>query len=636
MAKSSSWSVLGDDGDLVGVDSWESPDILTAEEAHRAKLDAIEIGKKLNDEENMHEVLKKMAKQRLTEMAGLLSQEMPSASTKEEMEHVAMLDAEIAALKVKLDASKSALKSYREDHVRAVSISKTYELMKTKKDVDVRAVINSIRKAETVDLAFVLDCTGSMNAYIEATKKSMQEIVRRVKGTNPNLKIRVAVVAYRDLADGALHFEELGFTDSVTEFEKFVSALTATGGGDAPEDMAGAIQRANSLSWQQVSRVTFVISDAPCHGNNFHSLGDDQYPNGTPGICIKTELRALMKKGGEGGMQLYFGRITEHCDRMIGVFATNGIKFEVCDLEDPAKLASSVSSSVRKSISVSITASRSKSRPGSADDGGLKDYTICEAKPSKEGWKCFKAVPVDVLCNKPVRSVKDLKVPLPFGKIRQKMVSSEAEERKMFMKRAKDPFAEGEMRLAYYGQLGFDEASLMSSEGDKVLKTFKKKGKMTSERKKYLAQMEVSTIAQFLAQEYNKMVRPSHCPEIRFLSVHVIESKNKTEDRFCAEDVLPCAATSFTKYSNNTGYWNEDEISQSLLLFTLFTFEVTNNYLMVTDLQGVRHGNDFILTDPAILCKDNSRFGGTNLGSKMMDRCINSTKAMLEENGWDD
>jgi hypothetical protein len=252
-----------------------------------------------------------------------------------------------------------------------------------------------------------------------------------------------------------------------------------------------------------------------------------------------------------------------------------------------------------------------------------------------EDWNCLKAVSVNVLCNKPICAIDDLKAPLLIGMIRLgKSVSSETEERKMFLKQAKDPFAQGEMRLAYYGKLGLDEASLMSSKADKVLKTFKIKGKMISDRKNYLAQMEVSTIAQFLAQEYNKSCRPSHCPEIQFLSVVVVETDNMTEDRFCAEDQLPCAATSFTKYSNNTGYWNEDEINQSLLLFTHFSFEITHQYLMVTDLQGVRQGNEYILTDPAILCKDITRFGGTNLGSKLMDKCIDSTKAMLEEYGW--
>jgi Alpha-kinase family len=270
------------------------------------------------------------------------------------------------------------------------------------------------------------------------------------------------------------------------------------------------------------------------------------------------------------------------------------------------------------------------------DDTEITEYTICEAKPSLETWKSLKVHPANVLCNKPIRSIDDVKEPLLFGIVRRgKSESTTTEEKTMLMRRAKDPFAQGEMRLAYYGKLGVDEDSLDSSKGDKVLKSFKRKGKITSSRKNYLAQMEVSTISQFLAQECNKTCRPAHCPEIRFLSVVVVETDDGSEERYCAEDLLPGAATGFTKFSNNTGYWNEDEINQSLLLFTRFTYEKSHQFLMVTDLQGVRQGNEFILTDPAILCKDSTRFGGTNLGGKMIDKCMQSTEAMLDEYGWD-
>jgi hypothetical protein len=147
--------------------------------------------------------------------------------------------------------------------------------------------------------------------------------------------------------------------------------------------------------------------------------------------------------------------------------------------------------------------------------------------------------------------------------------------------------------------------------------------------------MEVSTIAQFLADQYNKTARPENCPSIRFLTVNVVQAEKG--EYYCVEDYLPTADTDFVKYSNNTGYWNEEEMHQSLLLFTIFTHEKTGGYLMVTDLQGVRTDDDeFILTDPVVLCKETTRFGGTNLGPKFMEKCMTSTEAMLEEYGWDE
>lgn len=46
--------------------------------------------------------------------------------------------------------------------------------------------------------------------------------------------------------------------------------------------------------------------------------------------------------------------------------------------------------------------------------------------------------------------------------------------------------------------------------------------------------------------------------------------------------------------------------------------------------------NSFHLTDPVVLCKDILRFGNNNLGQLFMTKCMESTKAHLEERGWND
>ncbi|CAB9499688.1 protein kinase vwkA [Seminavis robusta] len=633
---SSSFSVLDLDDGWASVDAWESPDIVSAALAFEAEKDAAKLERKLELENNTHERLAEEVRGHMAEMASMLKKVESSTATRREMERLSDLDKEMKRLKADLTATKSAIKSYTEEMLKSKSTAKTYALMKTVKDRDIRSVMRFIKDAETVDLAFLLDCTGSMGPHIEAAKSCIKEIVRRVKRTNEGLKLRVAVIGYRDIYNRDERFETLDFTESSEEFERFVSALSPIGNDDPPEDIAGAVQKACTLSWQQTSRITFLIADFPCHGSQYHNYLRDNYPSGTPGVCIEAQLKRLMSLGGEAGMQLHFGRITKNTDKMIRVLQTKGFEFDECDVKDPGKLTSSVASSVRKSISKSVTASKSKSG-AHREPETLMEYVICDAKPSGEAWKSLKLCPVKVLCNKPISSVNELKNPLHFGLVRWgKSPSTEAEEKMVLMRRAKDPFAQGEMRLAYYGKLGMDEASLMSTKGDKILKTFKKTGKSSSERKRYLAQMEVSNIAHFLAEEYNKTHRPDHCPKIRFLSVYVVEESETGTERYCAEDQLPGAATSFTKYSNNTGYWNEDEINQSLLLFTRFTHEKTGGYLMVTDLQGVRQGDEFILTDPAILCKDKTRFGETNLGHVIIEKCMKATEAMLEEYGWDD
>lgn len=61
------------------------------------------------------------------------------------------------------------------------------------------------------------------------------------------MNLRLALVGYRDFCDSTrFGFEVLDFVTSADEFESFLSCLDASGGGDTPEDLAGAIQKAHS------------------------------------------------------------------------------------------------------------------------------------------------------------------------------------------------------------------------------------------------------------------------------------------------------------------------------------------------------------------------------------------------------
>lgn len=73
----------------------------------------------------------------------------------------------------------------------------------------------------------------------------------------------------------------------------------------------------------------------------------------------------------------------------------------------------------------------------------------------------------------------------------------------------------------------------------------------------------------------------------------------------------------FRKFNCNTGVITE--YVAILEAFAHYTYQATKHYLVVTDLQGVEYDNEFCLTDPAIHCVDNLRFGRTNFGSRGID-----------------
>ena len=588
--------------------------------------------------------LKEAVSEDISELSDLLEKLNTDAATRNEKERIHALHSKLDDLKDEIVDTKHRESTAEKAVLDAETTVKTLALRTAVKEKAVSSMIRNVCSAESVDVAFVLDCTGSMSSYIAAVKNSIREIVDRIQKTNGDLKLRLAMVAYRDIGDGSERFEVLDFCSSVDTFKAFVGKLTATGGDDAPEDMAGAVQKANALDWKYSTRVVFLIADAPCHGRQFHSLFDS-YPSGTPGIDIVKELKSLLAMTGSGTMTVNFGRITGTTDAMINRFADLGINMDVMSIHDTAKVSAGVTKSVRKSIFKTMTlttdgtksaasfGSLSKDRRAAAVS--LKAYKVTPTDTSTRKWRRQPVVAVKVFRNRSIESFDDLRASIGIGVIQVRQ-TRRGSTTTMYMRRATEPFAEGELRIAYHAQLSRKKGDFGgASKNGVVVKSFKHIGKGLNDRGQYFKQMEVSTIAHFLAEEYNRSkYRPAHCALVRVLQVCVVEEEDETNEihghrRFSSEERLPEGA--FVKFNNNTGQWDEDYIDESLLRFSDYTYQMTRGYLMVADLQGVKKGNEFVLTDPVILCKDLLRFGSTNLGGKFMEKCISSTRAYMKE-----
>ena len=52
-----------------------------------------------------------------------------------------------------------------------------------------------------VEVAFVLDTTGSMGPLIESAKRKIWSIATAIVDANPDAEIRMGLVAYRDIGD---------------------------------------------------------------------------------------------------------------------------------------------------------------------------------------------------------------------------------------------------------------------------------------------------------------------------------------------------------------------------------------------------------------------------------------------------
>ncbi|MCK4342469.1 MAG: VWA domain-containing protein [Phycisphaerae bacterium] len=117
-----------------------------------------------------------------------------------------------------------------------------------------------------LDLAFVVDATGSMGDELEYLKAEVRDIAAAVNELFPLVTQRYALIVYRDVGDIYVT-RTFDFTTSLDEFQADLDDQNASGGGDWPEAMDRALEEALELSWQasDTARVLFLIADAPPH-----------------------------------------------------------------------------------------------------------------------------------------------------------------------------------------------------------------------------------------------------------------------------------------------------------------------------------------------------------------------------------
>ncbi|MCF8245832.1 MAG: VWA domain-containing protein [Saprospiraceae bacterium] len=119
----------------------------------------------------------------------------------------------------------------------------------------------------SVDVAFVVDATGSMGDEIEYLKVELTDVLNRIQNAGAGLNLRAASVFYRDEGDEYVT-KVSPFSTNFNLTQSFVNNNHAGGGGDFPEAVDQAMDKAiNNLEWSDHARtrIAFLILDAPPH-----------------------------------------------------------------------------------------------------------------------------------------------------------------------------------------------------------------------------------------------------------------------------------------------------------------------------------------------------------------------------------
>ncbi len=128
-----------------------------------------------------------------------------------------------------------------------------------------------------VDVAFVLDTTGSMGGLIEGAKEKIWSMASKIARGKPAPILRVAVVAYRDVGD-AYVAQRFDLTRDLDAVYAHLQTLNAEGGGDTPEHVGRGLGEAvKNLKWSEepnTLKMIFVVGDAPA--KHYHDGWDPE------------------------------------------------------------------------------------------------------------------------------------------------------------------------------------------------------------------------------------------------------------------------------------------------------------------------------------------------------------------------
>lgn len=128
-----------------------------------------------------------------------------------------------------------------------------------------------------VEIAFVVDATGSMGDEIEYLKLELEDVLTKTFNRYNNLELKASAVFYKDRGDDYVT-KHINFNNDLLKMLNFIKLQQAGGGGDMPEALDAALEVAiDSLSWSSDARakIMFVVLDAPAHDgtqNKIYSL----------------------------------------------------------------------------------------------------------------------------------------------------------------------------------------------------------------------------------------------------------------------------------------------------------------------------------------------------------------------------
>ena len=265
-----------------------------------------------------------------------------------------------------LDSIQSDVKEYKGLQINSIksNVQKGTENMieaNKKIEVDISKLKKFIEEKEekmkniiSLDLAFIMDITGSMGPYLNFAKNKILSVIDQIT-KDSNISVRLGFVGYKDYSEEYIKYKD--FTDNIQDVKNFISKAELGYGKDLCEDMVGGLNLTLEYSWKSNTRFAMLIADAPCHGVQYHELENasfDNYPEGDP----KYKIDVIIQRFAERNINLLCLNLTEYTVKLYNNFKKyyqkGKNKNSNCDIlvekfdQDPEKLSGIIISQAKK------------------------------------------------------------------------------------------------------------------------------------------------------------------------------------------------------------------------------------------------------------------------------------------------
>lgn len=154
-------------------------------------------------------------------------------------------------------------------------------LLVSSRSLDVEATCNC--SSEDLQIAFVLDCSGSMNHTLSTLQEQVKRIVEVLEGHAKSFSVAVVVYRTKEYLGKQKKLDLLNFTADKRVVSDFLREQTAEGGGEelSDEALAAVLQK---LDWAKGARKVVVL------------LGDEQPSEERMPACVEY-VRAMKERG---------------------------------------------------------------------------------------------------------------------------------------------------------------------------------------------------------------------------------------------------------------------------------------------------------------------------------------------------